>query len=293
MRARLARKALGLIDSSELERHYRGAFVANRVEPLHVQDAAGTDRLSEEVTEAIGIDLRVDEQLERLTAWTERGTDVFAAIRADRKVNLTGPTDGPVSNDYYPTPDAEVYASLILDLAPGRIVEVGGGFSTLVARHAIERSGLDTALVVVDPEPRTEVRAAASELVQQRVETLAMEDLAVRGGDILFIDSSHVVRTGGDLPHLLLEIVPRLQSGAVVHVHDIYLPYGYASEYAKRLWTEQYLVQALLSGSTRYDVVFATHMMSRRHPNAMREAFGPSVGTTPVRHGASFWFTVR
>ena len=294
MRARVARKVLGLVDPPSLHRFDRGTWATNRLEPFPVTDVNGDPTLAAGTTDAVGIDLRVDEQLERLAGWGRRGPEVFAPIRADRLINLTGPTAGPIANVYYSTPDAEVYASIILDLQPRRIVEIGGGFSTLVARHAITAAGSDTSLVVVDPEPRTEIARAASEVLRRRVETMSPEELVVGEGEVLFIDSSHVIRTGGDLPFLFLEVLPRLPSGAVVHVHDIYLPYGYASDFAQRFWTEQYLLQALLTGSDRYEVLFATHLMSRRHVDEMRAVFGPHVGAADgPSYGQSFWLRIR
>lgn len=292
-RSRLARKIAGLLDPEMLARYHRGAFALPRVDPFPVEDVDGTDRLSATVSEMPGVDLNIDAQLSRLASWAERGPAVFDEIRSDPAVNTRGGPGGPIDNGYYLTPDAEVYFGLILDLAPSRIVEVGGGFSTLVARHACDRLGGDTSLVVIDPQPRTSVRSAASELMLQRVETVDSALLGLGPGDILFIDSSHVVRTGGDLPHLMLEIVPRLAPGTVVHVHDIFLPYGYASQFSERFWTEQYLLHALLSGSDRYQVTFATHLMTRQHLDAMRDAIGPAVATRPDLYGQSFWFTVR
>ena len=117
-----------------------------------------------------------------------------------------------------------------------------------------------------------------------------MEDVLVGAGDLLFIDSSHVLRAGGDLPYLFGEVVPSLPVGVLVHVHDIYLPFAYPSRFAKAMWTEQYVLQAMLAHTPRYQVVFASHMMGRDHTEAMRQAFGPYVGSNPKAYGQSFWF---
>ena len=86
-------------------------------------------------------------------------------------------------------------------------------------------------------------------------ETLGAEHTDQLGaGDILFIDSSHTVRIGGDVVHLFCEVIPRLAPGVIVHVHDIYLPYEYPRAWVEQLrwyWAEQYLLQALLAGNPR------------------------------------------
>ena len=109
---------------------------------------------------------------------------------------------------------------------PPRIIEVGGGFSTLVARSTLDQLGLDTELVVIDPEPRTDVSEAASRVIRQRVEQAGLTESDFPPSSILFIDSSHILRTGGDLPFLYCHLLPSLPSDVAVHVHDIYLRYA-------------------------------------------------------------------
>jgi hypothetical protein len=75
-------------------------------------------------------------------------------------------------------------------------------------------------------------------------------------------------------------------------VHDVFLPYDYPDAYRRRVYGEQYVLEALLADSPRYEVLFATHWMVRRHPEPMRRAFGPIVGNDPLYFGASFWFAV-
>ena len=247
--------------------------------------------LPERVLELPGIDLRHPEQVERLVRWDGRHEELFADLRADPALNPEDDGRPLVQNDFYGTPDAEVYAAMIADVRPEAIVEIGAGYSTLIARRTIERLGIDTRLVVVDPSPRTDVAPDADELIRAPVEQVDARRLALGGRSILFIDSSHVVRARGDVPHLFNEIVPALPAGAVVHVHDVFVPYDYPDSCRFRLYSEQYVLQALLSGSARYRLLFATHMMCRREPEAMRRVFG-HVARDPASFGVSLWFEV-
>ena len=108
---------------------------------------------------------------------------------------------------------------------------------------------------------------------------------------ILFIDSSHILRTGGDLPFLYGELLPSLPRDVTVHVHDIYLPFDYSQLGIDLWWTEQYLLQALLSHSPRYRVDLALRWMTAQNPALMTEVFGPIVAADPAHGGGSFWFT--
>jgi hypothetical protein len=237
-----------------------------------------------------GIDLRESDALARLERWRIEHGELFAALRADPAINPDG--DGYVRNPYFATPDAEFYAGLIADQRPSAIVEVGGGFSTLVARRTIEQLGLGTRLTVVDPEPRTDVAAQADELIRERVEDVAAERLTLAPRGLLFIDSSHVVRPLGDVPRLFGEVLPAAPPGLLVHVHDVFLPWDYPDAMRLRLYGEQYVLQALLTHSPRYRVVAPVHWLCRRHADALRAALGDWLAVEPGLYGGSFWFEV-
>jgi hypothetical protein len=128
---------------------------------------------------------------------------------------------------------------------------------------------------------------------------VAAEDLqaadysALGAGDILFIDSSHTVRLGGDVIHLLCQVVPKLSPGVLVHVHDIYLPYAYPREWYEQFgwyWAEQYLLQALLAGNDNLEVLLGLHALWRERREQLTRAI-PSTrsGQAPL----SFWMRTR
>ena len=259
------------------------------------QDLKTLDRESNVPTRVVdlpGIDLRQAEQLERLARWEGAHGSLFAELRSDAALNPRGDGRPYVDNDFYGTPDAEVYAAMIAEVRPESIVEIGACYSTLIARLTIDRLALDARLRVVDPAPRTDVAPYADEVIAAAVEDVDAGRLSLGAGSILFIDSSHVVRAGGDVPHLFNQVVPTLPPGAVVHVHDVFLPYDYPDACRARLYGEQYVLQALLSESRRYRLLFTTHMMCRHEPEAMGRFLGIDMARGPALHGASLWFEV-
>lgn len=220
------------------------------------------------------------------------------------------PGDGPARfhliNGTFMAVDAQVYYALIRHGKPRRIVEIGGGNSSVLAGMACEKNragdGRATRLTVVEPYPGTALRKGfpgLSELVEAKVQDAPMTLFtSLSAGDILFIDSSHVLRAGGDVPLEYLEILPRLSRGVLVHVHDISLPKPYPRVYFEQglYWTEQYLLQAFLAFNSRFEVLWPGNHMILNYPDrvctvfpeyhAMRREF-------PESEPSSFWMRVR
>jgi hypothetical protein len=275
----------------KLVRHAREYVVPN---PPPVADS----RLNMPATrlDPPGIDFREAEQLAYLASLRDgRHQAMFKVLREDAAINRLAAGRDVVSNIFCNTPDAEIYASMILDRRPRRVIEIGSGFSTLIAKKAIDFGGLPTELVVIDPNPRTDVRAVADRLNLAPVEQTGLLEEEWMASDILFIDSSHICRTRGDLPYLFCRLLPSLPPGVLVHVHDIFLPYDYPNLYDEWSHTEEYLLACTLSHSQRYRVVMATHWLSRTHGGEMEKTFGPYAGTeasSPDHFGCSFWFEV-
>jgi predicted O-methyltransferase YrrM len=184
-------------------------------------------------------------------------------------------------NDTFGYSSGALLHAAIRYFAPRQVIEVGAGMSTLLitaALHANERGLLTT----IDPNPREQVfdLPERCEIVPKPVEAIPVETFERLGcDDILFIDSSHVIRTGGDVNYLYLDVLPRLKSGVVVHIHDIQLPYEYFKTYSTRrnaprlFWTEQYLLQALLTNSSRWEVLLAGYWVQRDRAEHFQRAF--------------------
>lgn len=240
-----------------------------------------------------GIDWRSDEQLDRVRTWATNGHgDLYRQLRTNSAINLeASDTAHHVRNRFFNTPDAEMYASMILDHQPDQIIEIGSGYSTRVARQAITFGNLTTTLRVVDPEPRVDILDVADSAVLRRVEDTEPSELALTERSLLFIDSSHICRPRGDLPYLFCQILPTVPKGVVVHVHDVFIPYDYPSIYDRWLWNEQYLVMCLLANSAKFAVMAGAYFLCKQHEDVMRSVISPSISaTTNTLCGGSLWF---
>ena len=119
---------------------------------------------------------------------------------------------------------------MIRHFRPRLIIEVGSGFSSLVAAEAIAKNK-NSALICIEPFPQDFLRQGfpgLRSLIEKKVEEIDLEFFSqLNCGDILFIDSSHTVKIRGDVNYLFLELLPRLKPGVIVHVHDIFFPFDY------------------------------------------------------------------
>jgi hypothetical protein len=190
----------------------------------------------------------------------------------------TDPRDFYLDNGFYGSVDAETLYAMIRRFAPRRVLELGSGMSTLVIADARRRNGQAdrTGHVVCDPHPRLELVTVLKEVADLRTvsatETPAAEFAALREGDLLFVDTSHTVRVGGEVNRLILDVLPAIAPGVLIHVHDIYLPWEYPREFlAERrfFWSEQYLLQAFLAFNERFEVLFGTHALTRGYPGEL------------------------
>jgi predicted O-methyltransferase YrrM len=203
-----------------------------------------------------------------------------------------------LENSYFESVDAELLFGVIRHFKPNRVIEMGSGFSSLLIAQALganEGEGRAGRLTTYDPYPRPFMaRAAQQGLIDlhakgaQQIPRSAFEQL--RAEDVLFIDSSHVLRVGSDVQYLYLQVLPRLAPGVLVHVHDIFLPDDYPPAWPRhhlRFWNEQYLLQAFLAFNSAYEVLLGSAYLHRRHANLLQQLV-PSYD--PKRHSpGSFW----
>jgi hypothetical protein len=126
-------------------------------------------------------------------------------------------------------------------------------------------------------------------LIEKKVQDIDLNFFSqLRAGDMLFIDSSHTVKIGGDVNYLFLEVLPRLKPGVIVHVHDIFLPFDYRRDWVLdelRFWTEQYLLQAFLVFNAEFEVLMANSYLNQYHQEDLKAAF-PNLSSWG---GSSFW----
>jgi predicted O-methyltransferase YrrM len=196
----------------------------------------------------------------------QRGQNRFAEI-----VGSARPDSFPLKNDYFTTPDAEVLYAIVQLYRPARIVEVGSGYSTQLFRRAINDARIAAHLTSIDPKPRKEISQQSDTVISEQVETVGDLSLfrELQRSDILFIDSSHEIKPGNDLLYLVFTVLPQLASGVLIHFHDIFLPYEYPREWIienRWNWTEQYLVQAFLTGNSSFEVLWPGYYLQRDWP---------------------------
>lgn len=210
------------------------------------------------------------------------------------------PVDGELTqfftrNDQFSWLDARTLFVLLREWRPRRLIEVGSGFSSLLMAD-VNRRFLDNSLEVtcVEPYPRQFLLnglPGISQLIQAKVQDVPLSTFDVlEAGDVLFIDSSHVAKTGSDVNYLYFQVLPRLRPGVRVHIHDIFLPMDYPREWAiedNRSWNEQYLLHALLMHSSGFRVLFGSFYANFRYPELVRTALSRPAGL-PVG-GGSFW----
>jgi Methyltransferase domain len=209
------------------------------------------------------------------------------------------PTEYYTSNDQFPALDAWALEAIVRHRRPHRMIEVGSGFSSLVTAR-VNREHLDGRLefTCIEPYPRpflVEGVPGISKLRVEKVQDTPLEVFDSLGrGDVLFIDTSHTVKTGGDVTWIYHEIIPRLASGVAVHMHDICLPGDYPPSWVLEGWgwNETYLVRAFLSFNDEFHVLFSSPFMVQRHPDVLLEAF-PGFAEHRRNAGSSLWIERR
>jgi predicted O-methyltransferase YrrM len=176
---------------------------------------------------------------------------------------------------------------------PRRIVEVGSGHSTRFLARAVADGGLATEIVCIDPAPRA---AIAGLNVRHRQELLARTDpalfAALAAGDLVFIDSSHIAMPGTDVDRLALDVLPRLASGVLVHVHDVFLPDAYPAAWRWRGYNEQLLVGALIQGGA-WEIVFASRYAATRMVDRLARSVLAELPLLPGAYETSLWLRKR
>ncbi|HEX3052927.1 MAG TPA: class I SAM-dependent methyltransferase, partial [Aggregatilineaceae bacterium] len=175
---------------------------------------------------------------------------------------------------------------------PSKIIELGSGFSTLVTAQAAKLKGC-TEMVAIEPYPSDILKQGVpglSKLIPARAQEIELDYFDQLGpNDILFVDTVHAVKTGGDVNYLFLEVFPRLRPGVIVHIHDIFLPYEYPKIWLrtrKVFWSEQYLLHAFLICNREFEVLFGSHYMTSKYQELARATF-PEVPNG--WQGGSFW----
>jgi predicted O-methyltransferase YrrM len=218
---------------------------------------------------ALGIDMAEDRQLA-----------LHGEIATFMNESFPGPRYTP-NNPHYGAADGAVYRAMLNYLRPARVIEVGSGFSTAILLDEIDQGLSQTQVTCVEPFPQRllgllrEPDHGRLTVHRKPVQDLPLDVYdQLAAGDVLFIDSTHVVKAGSDVNWIFLHVLPRLAKGTVVHIHDIFWPFEYPKQWLAehRDWTEDYLLHAFLIGNTSWEIVLFSSWLWRCHPELVPAA---------------------
>ena len=250
----------------------------------------------QEPDQLIGMQMNDDQQLALLDLFSARYKNEYCAFPVEK--SLENPEAYHINNGWFSFVDAEMLYCLMRHAKPKTVIEIGSGYSTMMASLAIgantqENPDYRCKLVSIEPFPRHALLEQCTylseriELPVQKAPSSVFDQLGAN--DILFIDSSHVSKLGSDVNYEFFNVIPNLKDGVFVHVHDIFLPLEYPKTWATDLrlfWNEQYLLRAFMTFNSRFEVVWAASYMNYQYPERLRAAF-PSLPSDS--RPASFW----
>lgn len=244
-----------------------------------------TSQLDERIwlskSELSGINMNEEKQLQLLGEFKAEFKNEYDAFPIEKPA---ASNRFYLTNGMFESVDAEVLYCMIRRFKPKRIIEIGSGYSTLLAAEAIlknqHENNIGCELQAIEPYPNETLTAGfagLSKLITKKVEDVGFwEFKQLSENDILFIDSSHVLKIGSDVKYEYLEILPSLNKGVVVCVHDIFLPAEYHKEWVLKrhfFWNEQYLLQGFLAFNESFEVLFANSFLHLNYPEKLKEAF--------------------
>lgn len=229
-----------------------------------------TDEFFNRVSELKGVEMNESKQIDLLKQFAQKYRSEYDQFPAKPSTYF----DYHTSQTSYRCVEAQMLYCFVRDLKPKKMIEIGSGFSTMLTAQALrlnKKEGYVCDFAAIEPYPNDAIKKGfegLSRLIDSPVEKVPFSEFESLGeNDILFIDSTHTVKTGGDVVYEILEILPRLKKGVYIHVHDIFMPYEYPASWYKvqRFWAEQYMLQAFLQFNDTYEIVWASHFMHRKH----------------------------
>ena len=248
---------------------------------------AQTDRLFGPGRELPGVELHVAEQLELFRTLAALAREAPLPVAPGETARYG------VDNPNYGIGDASMLQAMLRHLRPAHYLEVGSGYTTALALDTNERY-LDGAMTVTAIEPHPELLRGVLraddrvEVLSEPVQSVPVERFRALGpGDVLFLDCSHVLKTGSDVQHLYTNVLPVLAAGVHVHVHDVFWAFEYLRHWieAGRAWNEAYLLHAFLSFNDAFEIVLWNHYLAVEHRDVIAAEL-PQMLATP---GGAIW----
>lgn len=241
------------------------------------------DELWTKHSELVGIDINEKGQIELLSIFMSKFKNEYHNLPLDWSPSLK-PYEYYINNGSFESADGEILYCMIRHFKPKKIFEIGAGYSTYLSAQAVLKNEEDDnykcELVAIEPNPNDILRVGfpgLTKLIPTKVQDIPLSEFKkLTENDVLFIDSSHVLKIGSDVRYEYLEILPRLNKGVLIHLHDIFLPAEYPKEWVLkefRFWNEQYLLQAFLTFNDSFRVLWCGSYMHLKHPDRLEAAF--------------------
>lgn len=223
----------------------------------------------ESVDHIDGINLRVQDQIELVQSFKRFYDEIPFASEKEKDVRYY------FNNGFYSYTDAIFLYSMIRKYAPKRIIEIGCGFSSSVMLDTNEFFfNSEITLTFIEPYPERlnsllkKSDYKSTRIIERPVQEVPLEVFTQLGsGDILFVDSTHVSKTGSDVNYILFDILPQLGEGVLIHFHDVFHPFEYPRSwvYMGRNWNEDYLLRAFLMYNNVFDIKLFSHYLHTHH----------------------------
>ena len=238
-----------------------------------------------------GIDLNIDEQLSLLSQFK------FAEELKQLPLNKNGSLSYYYNNSSFFAGDAEYLYSIIRLKKPKKIIEIGSGNSTLMALEGIRKNKTDDSnyecqVACIEPYEMPWLEKTGVQVIRKKVQEVPHSFFSeLEHNDILFIDSSHIIRPDGDVLFEYLEVLPLLKPGVLVHVHDIFTPGDYPFDnYEKDIVfiNEQYLVEAFLTLNKSFRIICALNYLKKNYFKELSDKC-PMIAQTKGREPRSMW----
>lgn len=254
------------------------------------------DDLWKKQSELVGVNINERGQINLLSLFSSRFKGEYDSFPRNK---TSIPYQYYVNNGGFESVDGEILYCMIRHFKPKKIFEIGSGNSTWLSAQAVlknreEDASYECEFVAIEPYPNEILKEGFpgfSKLFPKEVQDIPLSEFEkLRENDIIFIDSSHVLKIGSDVQYEYLEILPRLDKGVLIHAHDIFLPAEYPKEWVLKqywFWTEQYLLQAFLTCNESFEVLWAGSYMHLKHPDKLEAAF--SSYKRGERWPGSFW----
>ena len=238
-----------------------------------------------------GLDININKQKEIIVSFN----DVDELLQFP--IKKSNSNDFYYHNNSFESGDSEYLYNIIRKFKPNKIIEVGSGFSTKMMLNSInknkdEDSNYNCELTCIEPFEYKQLEGLPITLLKEKVESLDIKIFKkLKNNDILFIDSSHIIRPQGDVLFEIHRILPELNPGVLIHFHDIFTPRDYPDDWIYKehlLWNEQYFLETFLSFNDRFEVIGSLNYLKHNYWELLSSKC-PILSKEKNREPGSFW----